>query len=226
MKLIALALLLLWGAVGEAAIPIPCYPSEATARKVTITTAPTDPMEWLAAPATPGLASQMLSWYCDMKYYWYGVAWYGYKAELKPEWVSVMQGAPTYDAAKWKVLIDENSSCEKRIYPETDPCAAYNPLIPWVDWVLKTGFPPRIIWRVKDNPTSTSRPVFPLNAGGTRSTTATAERVGDADLCNCVEKALEESGGTYCSVAGRPDVARTPAGVIAPGRVALCARVN
>jgi hypothetical protein len=83
---------------------------------------------------------------------------------------------------------------------------------------------------VKDNPQSTSRPVFLVsivNAKWVRSTAAVSnERVSDSVLCTCTQVFVPESGATYCSVSGADNVSTAVVDRLLFNRVSVCERKN
>jgi hypothetical protein len=199
-----------------------CYPGSSAASNFEIASQPSN-LGFVFAD--PEAASFVVTWYCDEVYKWRGYGLVGWKRNLIPNWEAEINrlraAARTDQDAAW----DQYTKCSFL----DGPCPEFDALKPLLDRQFAATKPDPIIWQVRDNPTSTSRPVFGLNADGTRNTTAVAnQRVSDVSTnCGCTTTALEESGGVYCSVSGSPNVATADTtDVIPAGRVALCVRTN
>lgn len=173
-------------------------------------------------------ASFVVSWWCDAKYKWDFVGYMGWKENLAPNWEDVAKSLPGMGKAERDVLVDSLVKCKNSDPQDTPACLQYAPIRPLLGRQKATTEPDPIVWRVRDNPTATSRPVFPLSGGVRLTTAAGNERVSDvAQNCDCAKVAVEESGGTYCSVSGALNVFTTPVDDVLPdNRVALCTRIN
>lgn len=215
------ALLLLAGARAEAqAAPAPsCWYDDPAAKNFTLTLFPATVPQVVASWDQ---ASMVATWWCDVKYGWRSEGRWGYARNFVPGWESLLSSLPAMPRAeKYKLYVDSMKCYMDDPRPE---CDYLEPLEAIAKEQYKATRPPDIVWRVRDNPTATSRPVFPVT-NGVRSTTATAERISDSAVCSCMQLAIEESGGTYCSVAGQQNLG-TAGGWIAASRVALCFRTN
>jgi hypothetical protein len=203
----------------------PCYPWDSSAKALQLSTVPEAKFDWMAAD--PAEASYTVTWFCDIKYQWKAVGFVGWKAELIPDWFATAVSFRKADKTTLDTAWNQYIKCPD-VTLTTPECLPYARLNQIIQRQYAATRPLPIVWQVKDNPTATTRPVFPVSATGTRTTVATGERVSDvATVCDCVTKAIEETGGTYCSVSGlRNQASPDPAAVIAPDRVALCGRIN
>lgn len=211
------------------AAPPPCWFWQTNATGYELQTVPESKFQWLRH-TTPE-HSFVVSWWCRKPYSWSHVSFFGFKDQLDDNFMQVIeQTVGNVDAAN--TLWNERITCPGDV---TSPgCERYAPLATVADLIRDATRPPPIIWNVRDNPTNNSRPTFSVNpTTGVRSTTATANsRVSDVDIigtsevenrCKCVERAVVESGGTYCSVSGNSNVATAiMTDVIAPNQAALC----
>jgi hypothetical protein len=200
-----------------------CYPGSSAASNLEISTVPAFPAILFADPQE---SSFSVSWYCDQTYKWKAYGWVGWVRNLVPDWEQERTRLRTATRAEQDAAWDQYITCD---FSQEGGCPEHASLKPILDRQLAATMPAPIIWQVRDNPQSTSRPVFGLNADGTRNTTAVSgQRVSDTNTnCGCTTTALEESGGVYCSVSGNPNVATAdPADVLPEGRVALCVRTN
>lgn len=199
-----------------------CYPWDSDSANYELSTVPESKLAWLFAD--PANASFAITWYCDDRYQWKPYGFVGWKKNLTPDWESQVAflriaTKPERDLA-WEQLV--------RCDMNAGECPVYEPLRPLIQAQLKVTSPSPIIWQVRDNPTATSRPVFSVT-NGTRNTTAiSGQRVSDVNTdCGCTATAIEETGGVYCAVSGRPNVSTAdPLDVIPPDRLALCVRTN
>jgi hypothetical protein len=203
---------LLWATVGHTA-PVPtCYPGERAHTAFVIETQPQTLFAWALAPK----ASFTVTWFCDEKYDWHGYGWAGWKSELTPDWLEQFNRLSTADHATRDAAW--NQYLKQPIITPADP--VYGELAPIIYRQFNLTRPPPILWRVKDNPTSTTRPVYGLTATGARNTVAiSGVTVSDSAPCDCKLKAIEEVANTYCDVSAQ-------LAVVVPDRVALCIRVN
>jgi hypothetical protein len=192
----------------------PCYPYEAAARAFTVRTNPAGAAFFTAGPD----ASFALSWWCQGPYSATGRFVVGLKSDLAADFATRVGTFLTGDKAAKDALYRASISCNAG----DSACARYAPLIVAAREQLAATRPPVVVWRVRDNPSGTTRPVFPVTAG-VRSTTATRERVAEGAECLCTTTAIVEGASTYCSVAGLPNVSLVPTPRIDYNRVSLCA---
>jgi len=211
----------------QAAVPDPptCYPWDSNAKEAEVLLVPTNPVVWLSVQKE--VASFTITWWCRDKYQWRPFAVYGYRADLDQEWADTLQMLRSMQRGELDALWQKGVACDGD--PSNVNCAKYKGLISNVSQQVAATRPPPIIWAVKDNPSRSDRPVYRANNGVRNPTPITNERVSDvATLCDCVANALEESGGTYCSVAGRPNTltgSSIPA-TLGSDRVTLCEERN
>lgn len=219
-----LAILALLAVPAAKAAP-PCYPWESSATNFEISTVPESKAQWLVAGDE---ASFTISWWCDVRYQWDFVGYMGWKKNLTPDWEAKVKSARGMTKAERDQFVDSLEKCKPNDPPNSPQCLQYAPLEPLMARQKLATTPDPIIWRVRDNPTATSRPVFPLSNGVRLTSAAGNERVSDvAQNCDCAKVAVEESGGTYCSVSGALNVFTTPVDDVLPdNRVALCTRIN
>lgn len=190
-----------------------CYPYEPAARNFTVSTNPAGAAFLIAGPD----ASFIMTWWCQGAYSAQSRLVVGFKSDLSADF---LQRAGTFisgDKAAKDALYRASITCSA----SDAACARYAPLIVAARAQLAASRPPAVVWRVRDNPTGTTRPVFPVSSG-VRSTTATRERVAEGAECHCTTTAIVEGAVTYCSVAGLPNVSRNPMPRIDYNRVALC----
>ena len=191
----------------------PCYPFESSARAFTISTNPAG----AAFITAGGDATFAITWWCQGAYSAQSRLVVGFKSDLSADF---LQRAGTFisgDKAAKDALYRASITCSA----SDAACARYAPLIVAARAQLAASRPPAVVWRVRDNPTGTTRPVFPVSSG-VRSTTATRERVAEGAECHCTTTAIVEGAVTYCSVAGLPNVSLNPMPRIDYNRVALC----
>jgi hypothetical protein len=195
-----------------------CYPlpGNTKASGFDQTLLPSNPIVWLGIDGQR--ASFVVSWFCDEQYQWHGYYFYGYRSQLVPTWQTILGSAPTLTKTAADSLWTANVTAPD---PTLETIAKRQ---------LAASWPPDIRWLVKANGTQPSRPVFRLNANGTRNPTATNnERAKVGEVCSCALKAIEEpvSGSdsvqTYCAVDSLDNIA-TPYPDPLVGRVSLCAR--
>lgn len=203
--------------------PPPCYPITAYDHNFESNTYPSGFLKWFDNEDS----FVVFTWDCDMKYYWERVAIAPYKKNIVGGIQSVAsQVKAMSNAQKTEAYINNIHPINSG--PEQIPGTSLDPRGAFIAMQRKQTAQPDIKWEVKDSSNSTSRPVFPILSSGARGTTSTGERVSDSlAICSCQTKALEETGGTYCSVSGLHNQASSDPSVrIASDRVALCVRVN
>jgi hypothetical protein len=190
-----------------------CYPWDSSAKNVETSTSPESKAQFMVTDSAR--AFFVVTWHCDTKYRWHGYGFAGYRNELKADFLDLVAGYRTASKSTLDLAWGQNM-----------PVLNDLELKPFLVTQLKATEPQPIRWQVRDNPQSTSRPVF-LAVNGVRSTTQQAsERVSDTAACSCARLVIEESGGTYCSVSGQDNVSTAAADKLFFNRVALCYRVN
>lgn len=214
---LALLVLLCLAPLRAHAITPSCYPWTLSSAGYEQTTQPTNVVKWFSIDA--GKASFVVSFYCDEKYGWGQYYFYGYRKDLTPSWQSILVALPTLSKTDVDALWMANVTTPD---PKLEAIAARQ---------LDATRPPDILWRVRPNGTQTARPVYRLNANGTRNTTAPNNvRVQVGAVCQCARKVVEEpvSGSdavnAYCDVGGLDNVATPFPDAIDPGLVTWCAR--
>lgn len=183
--------------------------------------------------------SFVITWYCDRTYNWSLITLVGFKDQLDADWQSKLKQM-SVDRTFFDLTWNASVTCPNN--DRTSPgCERYIPLDAIATQQAKASKPVDIYWGVRDNPTGSSRPCYPLNANGTRNPTAvptTTCRVPDADdpattairenWCTCTRRHIEETGGVYCDVGNLWNVGTAAAGDVTPFDlyVALCERKN
>lgn len=224
LKNVCLSLLAVWCMLVAAPLwaqaqPPSCWFTDAAAKSFTLTIMPNSLAELLDDKSK---AAVVATWFCDAKYGWKKEGFWFYPGNGTPEQVAEAKTYDTMTRDQRIALFVKNLKCPMG---DTRPeCDYLDPLEAIARQQFISTAPTPILWRVRDNPTSTTRPVFPV-VNGVRSTTASTERVSDSATCGCTSLAIEESGGTYCSVTGLPNAAVAGA-TIPASRVALCYRAN
>jgi hypothetical protein len=200
----------------EVAVPVglpPCYPYESAARGFTIRTTPEGAAFLTAGPD----AAFSITWWCQGRYTSTGRLVVGTKADLTSDFAARVGTFIAGTRAEKDALYRASIACRV-----TDSaCARYAPLLEGARAQLASTRPAPIVWRVRDNPSGTTRPVFPVT-GNVRSTVATRERVLEGAACSCTSLAIVEGSSTYCSVSGLPNASQSPLPMIDFHRVALC----
>lgn len=205
-----------WAQATPDSVP-PCAWWDASAKNVTLTLTPPNIGDVAGMPD----ASFVQTWFCDTKYSWSSTGFYGFTKNLTADWWDRFKSLKSLSRDDLKTLWLSSIRCPN--YMVDGACAEFAPLVSIAKHQISVTRPAPIIWRVRDNPTATTRPVFPVT-NGIRSTVATSERVSDSAECKCTELAIEESGGTYCSVSGLQNLTTGATAPITNNRVSLCYR--
>ena len=220
---VLLALILAFVAGYASAAPS-CYPWDSAATNYELSTVPESKIQWLLAD--PARASFIATWYCDETYEWRAVGFGGWKNDLEPNWeslvVSLKNGTREERDAAWT----QYASCNDANADQPE-CQKYLPLHPIIIAQFNATRPKPILWKIRLNGTTPTRPVFKVTNGVRATTPASGIRVETGSVANCVLLHLPETGGTYCSVEGvRNAYTATTTTPIPADHVALSAREN
>lgn len=187
----------------------PCYPPNAV--NVELTTFPESKALWLI---TEG-ASQHLTYWCDLNYYWHFVAISGYRKNLVGDWMEKLtqfSATETTQAEKAAIVDAIVKGSIESTYPELKPIQ---------DAIRDATRPPPIKWIVKAYASGT-RPYYAVVNGVRRTTKAGDIRISSE--CFCWRLVKVEGDSHMCDVAG--NVAEPPTKLIPADHVALCVRQN
>jgi hypothetical protein len=135
-------------------------------------------------------------WGCKGKYAWVVTGFVGRWSELAP--------AEVTNAAFGKLMSDaadaERLAAWNRYIDTSWDSAGYVSLQPLRLSAIEALGLVNPSYRVKDNPLSSTRPVYAYDATARVKTEVKGERIADNASCDCAYKAIEESGGLYCAV--------------------------
>lgn len=215
LECLAFLFLMAWAATSKA-YDWKCMPYSSQAKATEVFTFPQSLSAFLSNQDKAGGG---ITWFCDMKTYWAGQAFYGWAKNADR---AAITSFGTKNEAEKRIALDQFTKVWK---PSTDD-PAYGQLVQIANAQLDATRPAPIRWLTAKNGSQVSRPTFAV-VKGIRQTSAASERVAINMPCEATLIAIEEpiSGSTaintYASVEGLPNA---NGGIIPASRVALCVR--
>lgn len=136
-------------------------------------------------------------WGCRQKYVWKVTGFVGRWSELSPANITsptlgrlLTDSTPEEKAAAWNTHIDGDWDAPR-----------YRSLTPLRDDAIKALNLVNPPYRVKDNPVSSTRPVYAFsNSTPSLRYKTEAGRIPDTAVCDCSHIAIEEGSSLYCPV--------------------------